>query len=109
MHERPAPTSAEIVPMPAPGSSPNRASAPGDGDPQPSPAPCHYRPSAFYWRRQIRNARTLEGVQTLGLAVVTELEQLKAWVREECGKIPPRFLATNEEARDKGWGATGRG
>ena len=61
-----------------------------------------YRPSAYYFRRAIRNARSKKEAQELGLAVVAELEFLKAWVREECGCIPPRRVMTDEEARDKG-------
>lgn len=97
------PPSAEIVRLPVSPANPTPAgefSAPTDTPLEP---PCHYRPSAFYFRRQIRRARSIEEAQALGLAVVSELEQLKAWVRTTCGKIPPRFLTTVEEAREKGW------
>lgn len=62
-----------------------------------------YRPSAFYWRKGFRDAATLPEAQDLGFTLCTELEQLKAWVREQ-GLIPPRFNATAAEAEDK-WAA----
>lgn len=61
-----------------------------------------YKPSAFYFRRALRQANDIETVRELGLAIVNELEQLKQWVRDQ-GMIPPRWNGTPEEAREKGW------
>jgi hypothetical protein len=61
-----------------------------------------YKPSAFYYRKAIREANTLKEAQDAGCLVVLELEQLKEWVRER-GLIPPKMHITREEAEDKGW------
>jgi len=61
-----------------------------------------YKPSGYYFRREIRNAKTLLRAQQVGLAAVDELERLKAWVREQ-GMIPPKWRVLKEEIRDKGW------
>ena len=61
-----------------------------------------YKPSAFYFRRALRTTANLEQVRGIGLAVVDELEQLKAWVREQ-GLIPPKWHVLREEAEEKGW------
>lgn len=62
-----------------------------------------YKPSAFYFRRALRTATTKERAIQIGLAVCTELEALKAWVRDQ-GMIPPKWRVDPDEARDKGWG-----
>jgi len=58
--------------------------------------PIPYRPSAYYFRQELRHAPTKKDAIALGLTVVSELEQLKAWVREH-GLIPPRFNVTQSE------------
>lgn len=65
-----------------------------------------YKPSAYYFRRELRRARTKLRAQQVGLAAVDELERLKAWVREQ-GMIPPKWRVLHEELRDKGWDKTG--
>ncbi len=57
-----------------------------------------YRPGSFYRRKKIRSARTLEKAKEAGLAMVAELEELRAWVREQ-GLVPPKRMC-EEEARD---------
>lgn len=70
---------------------------PQDPDPLTS-----YRPSCYYFRREIRNARTKLRSQCVGLAAVDELERLKEWIRAQ-GMIPPKWKVLREELRDKGW------
>lgn len=48
------------------------------------------------------DCKTLDDIKSVGLAAVTALEDLKAFVREH-GAIPPKFRVLAEEARDKGW------
>lgn len=60
-----------------------------------------YKPSAYYFRREIRKARRLQRAQAIGLAAVDELERLKAWVREQ-GMIPPKWRVLVEEIAEKG-------
>ncbi len=72
---------------------------PVDFTPQPV---TDYKPSVFYYRRAIRAAKTKAQAQAEGLAVCTELERLKEWVRDQ-GLMPPKWLVTVEEAEEKGW------
>lgn len=62
--------------------------------------PASYRPSAYYWRKKIRTARTLAELKEVGLALVAELEEHKACIRS-LGYIPPKGRVTAEEARVK--------
>jgi len=62
--------------------------------------PASYRPSAFYWRKQIRAAESLDELREIGLALVSELEEHKACIRE-LGYIPPKNRVTDEEADAK--------
>ena len=62
--------------------------------------PASYRPSAFYWRKKIRTARTLGELREIGLALVSELEDHKACIRG-LGYIPPKDRMTEEEASVK--------
>lgn len=62
-----------------------------------------YKPSAFYFRRALRNTDDPVKLRALGISAVLELEQLKAWVREQ-GMIPPKWNVPVDEAREKGWG-----
>ena len=61
-----------------------------------------YRPSAFYFRSALREAPTKEAAVGVGLTVVSELESLKAWVREQ-GYIPPKHHLMLSETVQKGW------
>lgn len=65
-----------------------------------------YKPSSYYFRTEIRRAKTKRRAQAVGLAAVDELERLKAWVREQ-GMIPPKWRVLHEEIRAKGWDRTG--
>lgn len=62
--------------------------------------PASYKPSAFYWRRKIRSARTVAELREIGLALVAELEDHKACIRK-LGYVPPKGRMTAEEAREK--------
>lgn len=64
--------------------------------------PASYRPSAFYWRRAIRNADE-ESAKEIALALVAELEIHKAYIRE-LGYIPPKATVHPDEMKEKGWG-----
>lgn len=61
-----------------------------------------YKPSVFYFRTALRDAKDLESAKEAGLLVCAELDELKAWIRE-CGMTPPHFNATTAEAKAKGW------
>jgi len=61
-----------------------------------------YKPSAWYYRKAIRSARTIEQASEAGLVAVLELEELKAWIREQ-GLIPPKRFVLRSEAEAKGW------
>jgi len=61
-----------------------------------------YRPSAFYWRKQIREAETIVDLRETAMLLCSELEQTKAWIRER-GMIPPKFIVPVEEAEAKQW------
>jgi hypothetical protein len=61
-----------------------------------------YKPSAFYFRRALRNAPDKRSAIIVGLAVTDEYERLRAWVREQ-GLLPPKWRVLKEELRDKGW------
>ena len=65
-------------------------------------APLSYRPSAYYFRKSIRETQDPAALRQLGLTLCSELEDLKAWVRAQ-GLIPPRFHATQAEAAAKNW------
>lgn len=59
-----------------------------------------YKPSVYYWRKQIREARTMQDLRDASFNLCNELELLKAWVREQ-GMIPPKRIVTKEEAFEK--------
>lgn len=61
-----------------------------------------YKPSVFYFRRALRESGSHERAITVGLIVCSELEELKAWVREQ-GMYPPKWIVMDEEADEKGW------
>lgn len=61
-----------------------------------------YKPSAWYFREALRNARTREEAMEVGLQVVLEVEMLKEFIRDN-GMIPPKSYILESEADDKGW------
>lgn len=70
-----------------------------------SPSPS-YKPAVFYFRRALRESTSHDRAIVVGLVVCHELEQLKAWVREQ-GMIPPKWMADPDEVAEKGWEADG--
>lgn len=62
--------------------------------------PTSYRPSAYYFRRELRNSKTKAQAVAVGLHVVRELEYLKEWIRDQ-GLVPPRRFITKAEISDK--------
>lgn len=64
----------------------------------------YYHSGVAYFRRAIRDAVSFNQLQAVSLAVAYELEQLQAGVSQHLGYIPPRYVGTAEEAREKGWG-----
>lgn len=65
--------------------------------------PAEYRPSAYYFRRALAEAKTLAEARRIGRTAILELEELKAWVRSQ-GMIPPKNHILDAEVKDKGWG-----
>jgi predicted GNAT superfamily acetyltransferase len=61
-----------------------------------------YKPSAFYFRRRLRQTDEPAELREVGLAVVTEMERLRSWVRDQ-GLIPPKWTVDPAEAKDKRW------
>lgn len=61
-----------------------------------------YKPSAWYFREALRNARTKEEAVDVGLQVVLEVETLKEFIRDH-GLIPPKSYIMEAEAEEKGW------
>lgn len=61
-----------------------------------------YKPSAWYFRAAIRNAKTLTEAREAGMVAVLELEELKAWIRE-LGLVPPKRFVLRAEACEKRW------
>lgn len=61
-----------------------------------------YKPSAFYFRKRLRQANNPAELREVGLAVVTEMESLRAWVRAQ-GLIPPKWTVDPAEAEEKRW------
>lgn len=61
-----------------------------------------FKPSSFYYRRAVRASSSVEELRDLALAVISEDERLREWVREQ-GLIPPKFTVHIDEAREKGW------
>lgn len=62
-----------------------------------------YKPSAYYFRKALREATTADRARQIGMHLCTELETLKAWVREQ-GMIPPKWNLMNSEISEKNWG-----
>lgn len=63
-------------------------------------APLFYRPSSFYFRAALRDARTVEEAVEVGMRMALELEQLKEFCRDN-GLIPPRRYILDTEAEEK--------
>ena len=42
-----------------------------------------FRPSAFYFRRALWEAGTVQEAREIGMTIIEEMEHLKAWVREQ--------------------------
>jgi hypothetical protein len=61
-----------------------------------------YAPQVFYFRRAIRRSRTFIEAMELGLAVVEELDSLKAWVWDR-GLIPPMWRTVPDHLVERGW------
>ncbi len=59
-----------------------------------------YRPSAYYWRKEIRAASDIESLRKLALCLVSELEIHKAEFRK-LGIIPPKHHACVSEIQQK--------
>lgn len=63
-----------------------------------------YQPSAFFFRQAIRRAKTKAELTNLALLLCLELENHKAFIREE-GLIPPKKFILPSEAYGKNWTA----
>ena len=62
-----------------------------------------YKPSAFYFRQELRNTRTKKQAVAIGMHLVSELELLKQFVRD-LGHVPPKWNVMRTERLEKGWG-----
>lgn len=67
-----------------------------------SSAPLSYKPSAWYYRKALRESKDPRQIRVVGLHVVSEYERLREWVREQ-GMIPPKWRVSRAESFDKGW------
>lgn len=61
-----------------------------------------YKPSSWYFRDAIRNAKTIRAAQDAGMIAVLELEELKSWIRG-LGMVPPKRFVLRAEASEKQW------
>ncbi len=59
-----------------------------------------YKPSAHYWRKEIREANTQAKLRRIALALVSELEEHKAEFRRN-GLMPPKSRACASELQAK--------
>lgn len=62
----------------------------------------NYQPSAYYFRKELRNAKTKDAAIQVGMRAILELEMLKQFVRDN-GLIPPKQHIPTSEAEAKGW------
>jgi hypothetical protein len=60
-----------------------------------------YKPSGYYFRKALREAKTKEDAVEIGLQAVREMEHLKKVMRENHGIIPPRRFILSSEAKAK--------
>jgi hypothetical protein len=65
--------------------------------------PAPYKPSAFYFRQELRCTRTRKEAVGIGMHLVAELELLKQWVRDQ-GLQPPKWNVMRSERLEKDWG-----
>lgn len=63
-----------------------------------------YKPSAFYYRHELRKTRTKAEAVRIGMALVSEVEKHKQWIRER-GMVPPKWLIMPTERAEKDWGS----
>lgn len=63
-----------------------------------------YKPSAFYYRHELRKARTKAEAVKIGLQLVIEIEKHKRWIRGR-GMVPPKWLIMPSERDEKDWGS----
>jgi hypothetical protein len=66
--------------------------------------PISYKPSVYYFRRELRETDNPDELRKIGMHLCAELEQLKAWVRAR-GQTPPKWNLMQSEIDEKGWGA----
>ena len=66
--------------------------------------PLSYKPSAYYYHRELRAARSKEAAVRIGLQLVIEIEKHKRWIRER-GMVPPKWLIMPSERAEKDWGS----
>ncbi len=59
-----------------------------------------YKPSAFYWRKDLHEEKHADAIREMALALVAELEFHKAFIREN-GLIPPKRNFTLRELSEK--------
>lgn len=64
--------------------------------------PLSYKPSAFYYRQELRQTDNPEDLRKIGMHLCAELEQLKAWVRSR-GDVPPKWNLMQSEIEAKNW------
>ncbi len=68
---------------------------------RPAP-PATFKPSAWYFRRALRNAISREDAIEIGLQAVLEIETLKEFIRQH-GLLPPKVYILSSEAEEKGF------
>ena len=61
-----------------------------------NPASHDYRPTGWFWRKEIAEAKSINEVRELARSLVLELEIHKRFIRE-CGHIPPKATMTASE------------
>lgn len=66
-----------------------------------------FKPSAFYFRKAIRSAKSLREAQGIAMLLVLELGSLRSWARD-LGMVPPKRYVLRTEADEKGWGRSRR-
>lgn len=61
-----------------------------------------FKPSSFFFRRALRQARDKETAVAIGMTLVLELEAHKEFIRS-LGYIPPKRYLTLAEIEEKHW------
>lgn len=59
-----------------------------------------FKPTEFYFRRAIRDAKTKREAQIVGYALVDEYERLRSWLLDN-GVPPPEWRVLKAELRDR--------